>query len=109
MNLKIRLKDPLFILQMVGLVIGVITQAIAVNVNEITTWGKLGEVLLNILSNPYVLGTVIFNLVVGFVNLFRDPTTSGLNDSARAQEYESVNDSDVAYGIESAEEDKYRG
>lgn len=102
MNLKIRFKDPLFLIQIVAMVFGVVSQAIAINIYEITTWSKLGEVLLCIVSNPYLLGTVIYNLIIGCINLFRDPTTSGLNDSARAREYETVNDSDVEYGVEIA-------
>lgn len=100
MNLKIRFKDPMFIIQLLSLVFGIIVQAVAISFDEITTWAKLGEVIKDIISNPYLLGTIIFNLAVGLINLFRDPTTSGINDSARAQEYLSTNDSDILYGAE---------
>ena len=108
MNLKVRFKDPLFIIQLITMIFGIITQAIAINVSEITTWAKLQEVFKGIIANPYVLGTIIFNIIVGLVNLFRDPTTSGLTDSARAQGYDSVNESDVSFGVEIAKEkDEY--
>lgn len=100
MNLKVRFKDPLFIVQLITMIFGIITQAVAINISEITTWQKLGEVLIGILSNPYVLGTIIFNVAIGLINLFRDPTTSGLSDSARALNYQTTNDSDINYGVE---------
>ena len=103
MNLKIRFKDPMFIIQLLSLVFGIIVQAVAISFDEITTWAKLGEVIRSIFANPYLLGTIIFNLAVGLINLFRDPTTSGINDSARAQTYESVNSSDIRFGVQLAD------
>ena len=50
---------------------------------DLTTWAKLGEVLIMALSNPYVLGLVI----VSVWNALNDPTTKGITDSKRAMEY----------------------
>ena len=47
------------------------------------SWSTLGKILLDAISNPYVIGTVI----VSVWNAINDPTTKGFNDSARAMTY----------------------
>ena len=58
MNLKVRLKNPVFILQIVLAVLTPILAYAGITASDITTWGKLGELLFNAISNPYVLGLV---------------------------------------------------
>ena len=51
---------------------------------DITTWAALGRVLLEAVSNPYVVGLVLVSLY----NALIDPTTKGIRDSAQALTYE---------------------
>lgn len=52
-------------------------------VEDLTTWGALGTVLLDAAKNPYVVGFTIVNAV----NVLFDPTTAGLSDSNQAMHY----------------------
>lgn len=84
MNLKVRFRNPVFWAQMIMAVLMPILAYAGLTAQDIATWGKLGELLLGAISNPYVLGLV----VVSVWNALNDPTTSGLSDSARARSYE---------------------
>ncbi len=83
MNLKVRLKNPVFILQIVLAVLTPILAYAGITASDITTWGKLGELLFNAISNPYVLGLV----GVSVWNALNDPTTKGIKDSISALSY----------------------
>jgi uncharacterized membrane protein len=48
-----------------------------------TSWTALGQILIDAIMNPYVLGLV----VVSVWNALNDPTTAGLKDSAQAMTY----------------------
>ena len=47
------------------------------------SWSTLGKTLLDAISNPYMIATVI----VSVWNAINDPTTSGISDSSRAMTY----------------------
>lgn len=83
-NLKVRFKNPVFIAQLVLAVLTPIIGYMGLTVEDLTTWGKLGEVLLEAVGNPYVLALVL----VSVWNAVNDPTTTGLSDSERALTYE---------------------
>lgn len=83
MNLKVRLKNPVFILQIVLAVLTPILAYAGITASDITTWGKLGDLLFNAISNPYVLGLV----AVSVWNAMNDPTTKGIKDSISALSY----------------------
>lgn len=85
MNLKIRFKNPVFIVQIILAIITPILAYAGLTFQDITTWGKLGELLLGAVSNPYVLGLI----AVSVWNALNDPTTSGVKDSQRALSYTS--------------------
>ena len=54
--------------------------------SDITTWSKLFGIILEALSNPYVIATIavsVFNTIV-------DPTTAGLCDSHEALKYTEI-------------------
>lgn len=57
-------------------IIGVILTAINVNATTLTSWGALGQAFLNVVQNPYLLGSVVMALLGTYV----DPTTGGLKD-----------------------------
>ena len=84
MNLKVRLKNPVFIAQLLLAIITPILAYAGLTIQDITTWPKLGELLLSAVQNPYVLMLV----GVSVWNALTDPTTEGLGDSARAMTYD---------------------
>ncbi len=83
-NYKVRFKNPVFIGQLVLSVLLPIVAYLGLNLSDLTTWGALGNVLLQAISNPYVLGLVI----VSVFNALTDPTTKGIGDSDRALTYD---------------------
>ena len=54
-----------------------------VTVEDLTTWPVVGELLVDAVKNPYVVGFTILNAV----NVLFDPTTAGLSDSNLAMQY----------------------
>lgn len=57
--------------------IGVLFSAAGVSLESLTSWDILFGNLMNILDNPFLLGSVIVALVGVWVN----PTTKGLKDT----------------------------
>lgn len=83
MNLKVRLKNPVFIAQLIlSLLTPILTYA-GLTVQDITTWAALGGLLLDAVRNPYVLALVL----VSVWNALNDPTTKGIGDSKLAMTY----------------------
>ena len=85
MNLKVRFKNPVFIVQIILAILTPILAYAGLTYQDLTTWQKLGELLLGAISNPYVLGMI----AVSVWNALNDPTTSGVKDSQRALSYTS--------------------
>lgn len=86
-NWKIRFKNPIFIAQIIMAILLPIVAYFGLNVEDLTSWGKLGNILLSAISNPYVVGLVIVSLW----NAINDPTTTGITDSTNALNYEKPN------------------
>ena len=86
-NLKVRFKNPMFYAQIILSVLTPILTYMGLAATDITTWSKLGEVLLQAISNPYVLSLV----AVSLYNAFVDPTTKGFGDSENALTYDEPN------------------
>lgn len=82
-NLKVRFKNPVFIAQLGLSVLTPILAYAGLTLADMTTWSALGQVLMDAVSNPHVLGLV----VVSVWNALNDPTTKGLSDSAQAMTY----------------------
>ena len=83
MNIKVRIKNPVFWVQIVLSILTPILAYAGLTAQDLTTWAKLGDVLVMALSNPYVLSLVL----VSVWNTFNDPTTKGVTDSKRALSY----------------------
>ena len=69
-----------------GFRVSILTPVLAyagLTAQDLTTWSKVGELIVGAISNPYVLSLV----VVSVWNTLNDPTTKGLGDSARAKSY----------------------
>ena len=61
-NLKVRLKNPIFIAQLVMSVLLPILTYMGLTVEDLTTWKALGDALFEAIRNPYVLGLVIVSV-----------------------------------------------
>lgn len=83
-NLKVRFRNPVFIAQLILAILTPIVGYMGITMEDLTTWGKLGSVLVEAIMNPYVLALV----AVSVWNAVNDPTTAGAGDSARALTYE---------------------
>ena len=82
-NWEVRIKNPYFWIQIGVAILMPILAYLGLAVEDLTTWGKVGQVLLEAVLNPYVLGLV----VVSVFNAIQDPTTKGLSDSNNAMTY----------------------
>lgn len=83
-NWKVRFSNPVFIAQLALSVLMPILAYMGMDATAITSWPILGEILLQAISNPYVLAMV----AVSVWNCINDPTTSGVTDSDRAMSYD---------------------
>lgn len=82
-NWKIRFKNPQFIAQLiVAIFIPILTYA-GITAQDITSWAILLGLMVDAVSNPYVLLMV----AVSVYNAVVDPTTTGLSDSQQALTY----------------------
>lgn len=79
MNITVRLKNPWF---WVGLV-GVILSAMGISAETLTSWGAVGKALIDLVTNPFMLGSV----AIAVLGVFVDPTTAGVGDSDQAMTY----------------------
>lgn len=86
MNLKIRFKNPVFIVQILLAILTPILAYAGLTFQDLTTWKTVGDLFLNALSNPYVLGLI----AISVWNALNDPTTQGIRDSERAMKYTEV-------------------
>ena len=82
-NLKVRFRNPVFIAQLILAILTPIIGYMGITMEDLTTWGKLGSVLVEAVMNPYVLALV----AVSVWNAVNDPTTAGIGDSERALTY----------------------
>lgn len=83
-NWKVRFKNPQFIAQLVVSIFVPILAYLGITAADLTNWNIVGDVLLEALGNPYVLGLI----VVSVYNSVIDPTVSGLSDSRTALTYQ---------------------
>lgn len=83
-NWKVRFKNPVFIAQIILAILTPILTYAGLTVQDLTTWGALGDLLISAMLNPYVLGLVVISLW----NAVTDPTTAGIGDSDQALTYE---------------------
>ena len=85
-NWKIRFKNPVFLAQFVLAILTPILAYAGLTVQDLTSWVALGQILLDAVLNPYVLGLV----AISVWNAVNDPTTAGVADSKLALTYDTV-------------------
>ena len=76
-NLLIRFKNPIFIIQLILAVLTPILAYAGLKAEDLTTLDTLLKVLIDALGNPYVLSLVF----VSVWNAVNDPTTPGITDN----------------------------
>ena len=86
-NWKVRFRNPVFYAQLSLAVLTPILAYMGLTMSDLTTWSAVGNVLLQAVSNPYVLVLVL----VSVWNAVNDPTTSGISDSTNALTYDKPN------------------
>lgn len=86
-NWKVRLKNPIFIAQVILAILTPILAYVGLSFADITTWSTLLDLFVQAYSNPYLLGLV----VVSVFNSITDPTVEGIADSELARGYERPN------------------
>jgi len=88
LNMGLRLKNPVFLLQVAMAIVLPILGYFGIRIEDITTFQKLGEVLFSAISNPYVLILIGTSLM----NALNDPTSKGLLDSKKAKQYRELSE-----------------
>ena len=86
-NWKVRLKNPVFWVQIVVAIVLPILAYLGLSWEDMTSWSALGGIFLEAVKNPVILVSVL----VSVWNAINDPTTKGLSDSQRAMEYHKPN------------------
>ncbi len=76
MNWKARLKNPAFWVSVVIAIVVPILTYMGLTAEDITTWGRLWDIIKGAVSNPYILLMV----AVSVYNAVIDPTTPGVSD-----------------------------
>lgn len=82
-NWKVRIKNSQFLITLALAIMAPLFAYYGITGADLTTWSGLGRLLIDALSNPYVLATIgvsVYNAVI-------DPTTPGLSDSRRSLNY----------------------
>ena len=79
MNIPVRFKNPWFWIG-VG---GVLLTALGIEPQMLTSWEALKNAALDVLGNPFLLGSA----AVALLGQFIDPTTAGVGDSTQAMMY----------------------
>lgn len=82
-NIPVRFKNPMFVAQLLLSILLPILTYFGLEAKDVTTWNKLGELILSAISNPYVLALI----VISIWNAVNDPTVEGFSDSKRALGY----------------------
>jgi phi LC3 family holin len=86
-NWKVRIKNPVFWVQIVVAIVLPILAYLGLSWEDMTSWAALGGIFLEAVKNPVILASVL----VSVWNAINDPTTKGLSDSQRAMEYHKPN------------------
>ncbi len=85
-NWKVRFKNPLFIAQIFISILVPILTYFGLEAKDLTTWKSVFDLVVNALSNPYVVSMI----VVSVFNAINDPVTKGYTDSERALGYKEI-------------------
>lgn len=84
-NWKVRFsKDNImFIVRFVGALAIPVLAYLGLELKDLTSWDMVLDVLVNFISNPYLVILTVINAL----NMTIDPTTKGITDSDKALQY----------------------
>lgn len=83
-NWKVRIKNPMFLAQLLISIIAPVLTYFGLNWTDMTSWPMIGHLLMDAISNPVVVVAV----VVSVFNTITDPTTTGLSDGKISINYQ---------------------
>lgn len=83
LNWQVRLKNPVFWVQVCTALFLPILTYFGLNWQDMTSWAAIGNLLMQAVQNP----VVVVSVIISVFNSINDPTTAGLNDSQRALNY----------------------
>ena len=83
MNISARFRNPNFILRFIAALLIPALASIGIDWRELTTWAALGAALMDIISNPVVIGLIIYNAL----NMMPDGLVRGWKDSPQGLDY----------------------
>lgn len=83
-NWKVRVKNPVFWVQVIVAIVMPILAYLGLSWEDMTSWAALGGIFIEAVSNPVILVAV----AVSVWNAINDPTTKGLGDSVQAMSYD---------------------
>ena len=86
-NWLVRIKNPVFLAQIIVAIVLPILTHLGINWEDVTTWAALGKLLLSAIGNP----VIVVSIVISVWNAVTDPTTKGIGDSAQALTYKKPN------------------
>lgn len=86
-NWKVRIKNPVFWVQILISIFTPILAYMGITVKDLTTWGSVGEAIKLAVLNPYVLILVVGSVFTTVI----DPTSTGITDSKNVLEYDTPN------------------
>lgn len=85
-NWRVRMKSPAFWLDIAGAAATPMLAYLGLGYEGMTTWGGVGDVLLEFVANPYLIGLTAAS-VLASLSVVVDPTTPGASDSEQAMGY----------------------
>ena len=86
-NWKVRIKNPLFWVQIASAILLPILAHLGLSWQDMTSWEALGGVLLSAIQNP----VIVVATAISVWNAITDPTTKGVFDSKNALTYDKPN------------------
>lgn len=84
MNLKVRMKNPVFWWHVAAAFFAPILVHAGVNFDQVSSWAMLFALIGEAFSSP----ALVVSIIVSIWNFLVDPTTAGVSDSELAKTYE---------------------
>ena len=86
-NWKVRFKNPVFWIGLAGAVMTPILAYSGMSYADLTSWGSIRDLALEVANNPFLIGTIISS-VLSAIGVIADTTTKGICDSKQAMTYD---------------------
>lgn len=86
-NWRVRVRQPAFWIGVAGAAATPVLAYLGLTFADVTTWGSVGDVCAQLVSNPYLIGLCAAS-VLSAVGVVVDPTTAGIGDSVQAMGYD---------------------